>query len=169
MPIEFEFIDKGLAAALQNLPVNVQNAVVKTVAETTDRAREIVRFKTPVDSQKLFNGWRTRSEEQGLRGVFFNNVAYAAVLEFGGYPVRKRTATASPGTLIRGKAVLGGLPPGVRTQRATGFFSTLFGAQTMRSNVSKQAPQGMVRSTLIEIEPQFVFDLAENIDRSLVA
>lgn len=161
MSLEFEFIDEGLVEALENLPRNAQEAVIKTVRDTTRRARNIVVFKTPVDRGTLINGWKVRLENGGERGVFFNDVPYANVAEFGGWPVRSLARAAGPGTLIRGNAVLGGLPPGPRTQRAPG------GEPNMRSNVSKQAPQGMVRSTLIEIEPQFVFDLAENLDEAL--
>ncbi|HEU01433.1 hypothetical protein LCGC14_0273400 [marine sediment metagenome] len=161
--LTFEFVDEGLAEALRDLPQNVAGAIEKTVRDTTARARNIAKFKTPVDSTKAINGWRIRFEENGQRGVFFNEVPYINVLEFGGYPVRRASAGASPGTLRRGRAVLGGLPPGPRTQRAPG------GEPPMRSNVSKQAPRGMVRFTLQEIEPAFLFDLSENIDQALVA
>lgn len=160
--LEFEFVDEGLIEALEGLPTNAQRAVVETVRSTTQRGQQIVKFRTPVDSGKALNGWQVRYEDGGSRGVFFNDVAYINVLEFGGYPVRAATAGASPGTLRRGKAILGGLPPGPRTQRAPG------GTPKMRSNVSKQAPRGMVRSTLEELEPQFIFDLNENLDRALV-
>ena len=161
MALTFEFEDEGLVEALREFEPRVQGAIEKTVRDTTERARNIAKFKTPVDSTKAINGWRIRFE--GERGIFFNEVPYINVLEFGGYPVRRASAGASPGTLRRGAAVLGGLPPGPRTQRAPG------GEPPMRSNVSKQAPRGMVRDTLIEIEAAFLFDLAENIDRALVA
>ena len=138
-----------------------REAVIKTVKDTTLRGQQIVKFKTPVDTTKAINGWHTRFENGGERGLFVNEVAYINVLEFGGYPVRPISSGASPGTLIRGKAILGGLPPGPRTQRAPG------GDPDMRSNVSKQAPRGMVRSTLAELQDQFIFDLGENLDRAL--
>ena len=162
MALEFEFVDEGLVEALQNLPESTQRAIKDTVRATTLRGQQIVKFKTPVDSGKAINAWKTRFENNGERGVFFNDTPYINVIEFGGYPVRASSAGASLGTLRRGNAVLGGLPPGPRTQRAPG------GQPQMRSNVSKQAPRGMVRSTLIELEPQFTFDLAEAIEREFV-
>ena len=71
-------------------------------------------------------------------------------------PVQQRTRTG-PG-FVRGNAILGGYPPGPRTQVAPG------GTPTMVSNVSKQSPSGMVRQTLGDIQPRFIFDLEEAID-----
>ena len=163
MALEFEFQDEGLVEALANLPKNAQDAIVETVKQTTERGRNIVKFKTPTDSGRAINGWDIRYENGGERGVFFNEVPYINVLEYGGYPVRPiaRASSAAVGAFIRGKAVLGGLSPGPRTQRSQG------GAPIMRNNVSKQAPQGMVRSTLIELEDQFIFDLQEALDKAL--
>ncbi len=39
----------------------------------------------------------------------------------------------------------------------------------MKNNVSKQAPTGMIRITLIEIEGRFLRDLDDAIDRGLAA
>lgn len=164
MPLEFEFQDEGLVEAIANLPKAAQEAVIETVKATTRRGEEIVKFKTPVDSGDAINGWQHRFENGGEVGILFNDVAYINVLEFGGYPVKPkwhaRTNESSLGYLF-GDALLGGYPPGPRTQRAPG------GDPVMRSNVSKQAPSGMVRSTLEEIEKQFLFDLSENLDKAL--
>ena len=159
--LSFEWTDESLVRALDNLPKETQEAVSKVVEDTTGRAFRIIKNRTPIDRGKAHRGWRQKVS--GSTGKITNDVDYINVLEFGGYPVRRASAGASPGTLRRGRAVLGGLPPGPRTQRAPG------GEPPMRSNVSKQAPRGMVRSTLQEIEAPFLFDLAENIDRALVA
>lgn len=158
---DFKWTDTSLEKALEELPQRAATAVKKTIRETTQRAVKIAKFKTPVDSGAAIRGWKVSFEDGGLRGVFRNDVPYINVLEFGGYPVRKATAGASPGTLRRGGAILGGLPAGRRTQRAPG------GAPPMRSNVTRQAPRGMVRVTLLEIEPQFVADLNESLDEAL--
>ena len=65
MPLEFEFQDDGLVEAIQTLPERAQEAVIKTVRDTTLRGQQIVKFKTPVDSGKAINGWRTRFENGG--------------------------------------------------------------------------------------------------------
>jgi len=100
MALSFTFIDKGLGKALADLPENTQGAIRKTVKDITKRALAIVKFKTPTDSTTAINGWRTRFENDGQRGIFFNEVPYINVLEFGGYPVvstkkRKKTSAAA--------------------------------------------------------------------------
>jgi hypothetical protein len=156
--LEFEWVDTSLLEAIKELPRSSRRVIKKVVKATTKRAVKIAKFKTPVDSGEAIISWDESSERGGAVGVFRNTAAHANVLEYGGYPVRKATSGAQAG-FRRGGAVLGGLPPGPRTQRAPG------GDPEMRDNVSKQAPKGMVRVTLIEIEPQFVFDLNEEIER----
>jgi len=89
--------------------------------------------------------------------VIENTAAYANVAEYGGWPVRA-AATAKPPGFIRGAAMLGGRTPGPRTQRAPG------GKPRMTSNVSRQAPKGMVRATFIELEKPYVADLEEALE-----
>lgn len=79
----------------------------------------------------------------------------------GGSKTAKPKHTPS-GAIIRGAARLGGgYPPGVRTQKDGG------GDPSMLSNVSRQAPKGMVRKNLEAIRPEFFFELEEAIDRAL--
>lgn len=158
MALEFRWVDESLLNAIRDIPESSQRAIKTVVRATTKRAVRIAKFKTPVDTGNAINSWEDTTEKGGQVGVFKNSAPYINVLEFGGYPVRAATSGAKAG-FRRGGAILGGLPPGPRTQRAPG------GDPEMRSNVSKQAPRGMVRSTLIEIEPQFVFDLNEEIER----
>ncbi len=157
--LDFEWTNLDLSDALEELPETARKAIAETIDDTTERAIKIVKFKTPVDSGRAISGWEKSTEDGGLKGVFSNDTPYINVLEFGGYPVR--SAASGQGGFRRGNAVLGGLPPGPRTQRAPG------GDPEMRDNVSKQAPRGMVRATLQEIEPQFVFDLNEALDEAL--
>lgn len=84
-----------------------------------------------------------------------------------GTPKRKQggsqKASHTPvGAVVRGGARLGGgYPPGPRTQKDGG------GDPPMLSNVSRQAPKGMVRKQLAAIRPEFLFDLEEAIDKIL--
>jgi hypothetical protein len=156
---DFSWTTDTLTDALKALPANARKAVRDTIKETTKRAVKIAKFRTPVDTGRAIEAWETKFEDGGLTGVVTNDAPYINVLEFGGYPVRKATAGAEG--FRRGNAILGGRPPGPRTQRAPG------GDPEMRSNVSRQAPHGMVRSTLIAIAPQFEFDLNEALDKAL--
>ena len=144
--LKFEMADKGLTPTLQKLPKSIQDVVHKVVAETTKRAAAIAKFKTPVDTGNAIDGWVVEKPGRGNnpKGAFVNRVPYINVLEFGGYPVRKGPT-------------FGGRPPGPRTMTAPS------GDPAMKSNVSRQAPRGMVRLTLIEIEPQFLADLEEQL------
>lgn len=154
----FEWGNDTLTAALEALPKEAEAAVVEVVKDTTARATRIVKNKTPVDRGRLRQGWR--AEVKGLTGRFVNTVAQANVAEFGGWPVTalSRSPKLRPGARIRGRAQLGGHKPGPRTTRAPG------GTPSMFSNVSRQAPQGMVRITLKEIQPVFFFDLDEALE-----
>ena len=159
--ISFEWTDESLVTAVGLVPFETEHAVSEVVRKTTNRAFKIVKNRTPVDRGRARRGWK--KETRGTEGRFFNDVAYINVLEFGPYPVTATKRTSRSGVIRRGKGSLGGaVPPSVRgtakTQRTPG------GRPTMRSNVSKQAPQGMVRITLQEIEPRFVVDLVDAIN-----
>jgi len=165
--LSFEWGTDTLIPALENLPREAERAVAEVVALTTDRAFKMAKNRTPVDRGDARNGWRQSA--RGANGRIFNNVAYINVLEFGGYPVTPSSHTSRSG-LRRGRAVLGGRPPpsardaggrftgSARTQKAPG------GRPDMRNNVSKQAPRGMVRSTLEDIQPRFLSDLTNAIN-----
>lgn len=159
--LRLEFKHDTLTPALQRLPRAIQRAVQEAVQDATERAVQIAKFKTPVDSGQAIGGWRTEQTGRGAKakGAFINDVPYINVLEFGGYPVRPARYKVTGSPFFRGAAALGGLPPGPRTQRAPG------GKPRMRSNVSKQAPRGMVRSTLQEVEPEFLLDLEARVQR----
>lgn len=157
----FAWKSDKLTPALSNLPRGANRVISDVVKQTSKRAYDKIRYRTPVDrgvKGGAFSKWRKRIKRGGLEGVIENDAPYINVLEFGGYPVRK-ARSGTRGGFRRGKALLGGLPPGPRTQRAPG------GEPRMRSNVSRQAPRGMVRITLQEIEPQFLFDLEHALDR----
>lgn len=158
--ISFEWVSDTLTEAMEAIPQETEAAISQVVETTTDRAFRIVKNRTPVDSGEARRGWR--QEMRGSTGFIVNNVDYINVLEFGPYPVTPASHTQRRG-LRRGRAVLGGAPPPrgrgtARTTRAPG------GQPSMRSNVSKQAPKGMVRITLQEIEPRFVVDIADAIN-----
>lgn len=156
--LSFEWGTNTLARALEALPREAKKATERVVSDTTKRAFRIVRNKTPVDRGTLRDAWRL--EISGVRGRFVNTAPHANVAEFGGWPVTalSRSKRVRPGAIVRGRAQLGGHKPGPRTRRAGG------GQPTMRSNVSRQAPRGMVRLTLEEIKPQFLFDLEEALE-----
>lgn len=166
--LSFAWGENSLVPALVNLPPEAAAAVAAVIRTTTDRAFRIAKNKTPVDRGDARNGWRQVAS--GQKGRIFNNVPYINVLEFGGYPVTPASRTRRSG-LRRGKAILGGAPPpntrdssgrfqgGARTQKARSS-----GRAPMRSNVSKQAPVGMVRSTLEELRPRFLSDLTHAIN-----
>lgn len=160
--LRFEFANQ-LTPSLEKLPSAIAREVQEAVEEATKRAVQIAKFKTPVDRGTAIGGWRTELPKAGsgaeAKGAFVNDVPYINVLEFGGYPVRPARFKTRGAPFFRGAAALGGLPPGPRTRTAPG------GEPKMRSNVSKQAPKGMVRSTLLEVEPEFLADLEERINR----
>ncbi len=154
----FEWGNDSLSRAIAALPKEAEAAVTQVVKDTTERATRIVKNKTPVDKGALRRAWR--SDTSGVKGRFVNDAPQANVAEFGGWPVTAlgKGGKLRPGARIRGRAQLGGHKPGRRTQRAPG------GEPTMFSNVSRQAPQGMVRITLKEIQPAFMFDLDDALD-----
>ncbi len=158
-------IENPLGPALKRLPQRVQQAVKKVVDDTSQLVFQRIKNDTPRDSGKLAAGWKrtVETKKNGAVSTISNAVPYANVVEFGGYPVipvvNARPNATGPG-LPRGAAVLGGYPPGPRTQTAPG------GSPTMLSNVSKQSPRGMVRQNLERIQDRFVFDLEEAIDKS---
>lgn len=154
--LSFEFTDKNLVKALSSLPKETQIAVSGVVKKTTDRVFRIVKNKTPVDTGRARAGWR--KESRGAEGRIVNSVPYINVHEFGGYPVTPAARTSRTGGFRRGRAVLGGAPPRARTRRAPG------GEPPMTSNVSRQAPQGMLRKTFNDIQPRFVVDLVDAIN-----
>ena len=131
--------------ALKTAPARLRQAINGVVQAIGERAFQRIKFATPRDTGNAARGWRKTVTGNGQTVEIRNDVPYIRVLEFGGYP------TNAPGQF----------PPKARTQRAPA------GAPTMRSNVSRQAPQGMVRKTLQAIEPEFQFELEEAIDRTL--
>lgn len=154
-----------LTEAFKQFPKGTTKVVREAVDEIGNQAFRTIKFaKTPVDSRKLKDAWRKKSirTRQGPAFEISNNTAYANTVEFGGYPVRAisrtKTTRGGGGSFRRGKAILGGLPPGPRTQRALG------GKPKMVSNVSKAAKRGMVRSTLGSLEVRFVKLLEEKLD-----
>lgn len=153
-----------MGPALQQAPQAIQRAVEAVVRQTADRVFQRIRLATPRDSGQAAAGWSQRTEGTGeqAKRTFVNTVPYINVLEFGGYPVTPaRFVRRLPG-IPRGNAVLdGAYPPGPRTQQALG------GDPPMTSNVSRQAPQGMVRKNLAAARPEFLFNLEEAIDRAL--
>lgn len=149
--------------ALASAPRRVQEAVATVVQNTSNVAFNRIRSATPRDRGTAAAGWRRRVA--GNTVFIENNVDHINVLEYGGYPVipawKKRR---NPGGLKRGNAFLGGgYPAGPRTVRAPSGDPPML----QRSNVSRQAPRGMVRKTLADIQPQYIFDLSEAIDRAL--
>lgn len=163
--LSFSWGDRNLVEALKNLPKEANAAVSRVVTQTTDRAFRIAKNKTPVDSGEARSAWRRVIH--GTEGKIVNNAPHINVLEFGGYPVTPARTATRRGGFRRGRAILGGAPPPrggrsgrgtARTQRAPG------GDPSMRHNVSKQAPRGMVRSTLEELQPRFLADLDDAIN-----
>ena len=130
-------------------------------------AFQAAKFKTPADrgtAGGALSRWKVTSEDGGLTGVVTNDAPHINVLEFGSYPVIPLSKKPRlSGALTRGRAQLGGdYPPGRRTTKARSGIVPMLSP----GNVSKQAPFGMIRRTLVEIQPQFIFDLGEAIDRA---
>lgn len=157
-------IKNPIGPALRKLPREVQDAIDKVVEDTSKKLFDRIVTDTPRDRGQgggAVSRW-TRTVD-GDQALITNDAPHINVLEFGGYPVRAtkgRALAVGVGGFQRGNAVLGGLSPGPRTQIAPG------GSPTMVSNVSRQAPQGMVRQNLARITEPFVFDLEEAIDRA---
>lgn len=154
-------IDNPIGPALRKLPREVQEAIEGVVEDTSETLFTRIVTDTPRDSGNAAERW-TRTV-QGDQAVLTNDAEQINVLEFGGYPVipssRSRPNATGPG-ITRGNAVLGGYPPGPRTQIGEG------GSPIMTSNVSRQAPSGMVRQNLERIQEPFVFNLEEAIDQA---
>jgi hypothetical protein len=162
-------IDNPIGEELKKLPKKVQDAVKKVVRDTGKRVEKRIRLDTPRDRGTAAAGWKSTEQRVpgGVEVTLTNKVPYINVLEFGGYPVKpkwhKRTNATGPG-IPRGDAILGGYPPGPRTQKGEDAFvpDVLEGVTPgMNDNVSRQAPSGMVRQNLIRIQPRFQFDLEE--------
>ena len=155
-------IDNPIGPALKKLPKEVQAAIEKVVKKTGDKLEQRIKDDTPRDRGQaggLVSKWKRSGTADEV--VLTNTAPYANVIEFGGYPVRPARGSSAGGAgFKRGKAILGGLPPGPRTQTAPG------GSPAMVSNVSRQAPSGMVRQNLERITAPFVFDLEEAIDEA---
>lgn len=163
--LRVEFTDT-ITPALQNAPALVEQAVQEVVRETGERIFNQIKLSTPRDSGKAAGGWDLSYQQaQGgaaATAVIENDVPYINVLEHGGYPVIPLSRQPRLPGVRRGRAQLdGAYPPGPRTQRAPG------GQPTMLTNVSRQAPQGMVRVAFARAQDRFVFDLEEAIDRAL--
>lgn len=157
-------ISNPLAAGFRRLPRKVEQAIEKVVDDTSKLLFDRIVTDTPRDRGTgggLVSRW-TRTVVMG-QAVIKNDAPHANVAEFGGWPVipnsKGRPNATGPG-LPRGGATLGGYPPGPRTQIAPG------GSPVMISNVSRQAPEGMVRQNLERIEDRFVFDLEEAVDQA---
>lgn len=158
-------VKNPISPAMKKLPKEVQDAVKKVVAETAKTVFDRIKRDTPRDRGTAAKNWKrkTKTNKSGTTSTISNNTPYINVLEYGGYPVvpaSRAGGASTSGGIVRGNAVLGVGPPGPRTQRATG------GSPTMRSNVSSQAPAGMVRQNLERIAQRFEFDLEEAIDKA---
>ena len=158
--VSFRWEHTGLITTVRKMPERVDRAVKEVIRRHIDRVFNIVRFSTPTDTGRALRAWRIEMRDGGRAGVVTNDTPYINVLEYGGYPVRPARGPMPSGAFQRGNAYLGGHPPGPRTMGAPG------GEPTMRSNVSKQAPHGMVRKALGETEDAFQFDLEEAIERA---
>lgn len=156
--------------AFTRLERELPDAVAAGIQETGTLAQGRIRTNTPVDKGRARSSWRRRSLDAGKVVEIFSNVPYINVLEFGGYPVRAASLLSfqPPGSFRRGRAFLGGARPGPRTRRpasVSGLDPTAqpFGRQ-INANVSTQAPRGIVRLVLRDIDRR---ELAPIIDRRL--
>lgn len=161
-------VDDDVTKFLQGAPTALTQAIDNVVRDTTRTVFFRIDRATPRDRGTAASGWTEVVEGQGVRArrTFVNQTPYINVLEFGGYPVVWERWQRNPVTsaIKRGQAWLGGgYPPGPRTQESLGDDPT------MRNNVSRQAPRGMVRDQLAKAEPEFVFNLEEALDRVLAA
>lgn len=157
IPITVE-LDDPVGPGLAKFPALVRAAISGVVKDTSAKAFRRIVAATPRDRGTAAGNWREKSMPG--KTVLTNRTDYIWVLERGGYPVIPASKKRSrPGGVRRGRAVLDGdYPPGPRTMVPPG------GGIEMLRNVSRQAPQGMVRKTLRDIEPEFVFNLEEAID-----
>ena len=156
-------IEYSTTLDLKGAGKRVNDAIAKVVDRTARDVYMKIKLATPSRTGFARGSWKRYKSSDGLTAVIENKADYINVLEFGGYPVTAlgRSGKLRSGALIRGKAQLGGSPPGPNTRKAQG------GEPTMRSNVSKQAPRGMARRTMAEAEPVFMFDVAEAIDLAM--
>lgn len=157
--LSFRWETDTLTPQLRALPKSVVKAVDEVVGKTQARVFGIVKFSTPVDTGDALRAWEMETVHDG-KGRVVNRTVYINVLEYGGYPVRRARGPLPPGAFQRGGAYLGGMPPGPRTMASPG------GEPPTTSNVSKQAPSGMVRAAIGECEEQMVFDLEAAIERA---
>lgn len=167
----FRWQTTTLEDALEELGPKAVREVGKVIKATTKRAYKIAKNKTPVRTGKAFSSWKQSTEKGGLEGIVSNDVPYINLLEYGSYPVRPISRASGQGDSIkRGRAYLGGsFPPfkhGGEVTRTTRAPSSGEPKMLSPGNVSKEAPRGMVRLALIEVEPQFVLDLEEALDRA---
>lgn len=162
--ISISFADT-IGPLLDGAGPKIQNAIQRVVDETAATALQRIINRTPRDSGKAALGWSIK-QSGGGSATIENDVPYINVLEHGGYPVqsKKRLKKKPPGSLSRGGAYLGGnYEPGPRTERAGSAEPKMLEG----SNISKGAPNGMVRLVLGEIDPEFEFNLEEAIDEAL--
>lgn len=160
--VSFVWETDTIETHMAKLPARFVEAVGRVVRDTTTRLFAIIKFSTPVATGRALAAWKLTitPNTDGAAGVVTNDTPYINVLEFGGYPVRASPpADPTPGSFRRGSALLGGFPPGPRTQGGTG------GDPVTASNVSKQAPHGMVRAAIGSVEDQFAADLERAIER----
>lgn len=155
----------NLGQILSRLPRTLQAGLTETVERQGDRIFRRVKNRTPVDSGGARRRWKRKKSRSVRTGVIeldmTNDADHINVLEFGGYPVTPANRTRRTGGFRRGAAILGGAPPGPRTRRAPG------GQPQMTSNVSKQAPRGMLRSALQDSEAEFLTRIDARIQRIL--
>lgn len=160
--VSFTWEQDHIETHMAKLPARFVEAVARVVRSTTIRLFGIIKFSTPVATGRALAAWKLTytTAREGASGEVSNDVPYINVLEFGGYPVRASPpAGPVPGSFRRGRALLGGFPPGPRTQASGG------GDPPVSSNVSKQAPHGMVRAAVGSVEAQFAQDLEREIER----
>ncbi len=135
---------KGKAFPFRKLKKEAQEAVEKAAK---GMLQEIV-AATPSGKGKARSGWRLVRQSSGsnISIAIKNSVKYINVLEYGGYPVRAISRSkAQRGAIVRGKGYVGGnFDPGPRTQPSSSTDPLML----KPSNVSSEAPKGMVRNTI---------------------
>ena len=170
--LSFSIDVSDMKRALRTAPRAVRLGIKSAIKKTTMKAFRRTRSKTPTDRGIARGGWRFRFTNRGLTGEIFNDVDHINVLEYGGFPVRaaSRVKRRSAGSFKRGNAILGGHKPGPRTQRARDVRgleppAERAGKRSHNSNVSKQAPSGMIRITFRDIQPEFARELENEINK----
>ena len=182
-------ISNPITAALKALPKEVLAAIENVTKETSELLFTRIVDDTPRDRGSAGGAaskWTKSPPDASGTVTIENDAPHSRVLELGPYPVvatgkrkkrggkkkkkkkragrkgrekRAKRERTGPGEL-RGNARLGGFPPGPRTQVAPG------GSPVMKSNVSRQAPKGMVRQNLERIQDRYVFALEESIEQA---